>query len=95
MKTNSYLHVEEFSRECITKFLHSKRVACSVYSESLKFYGKELYQRSILQRQALADVYKIDVPEDFAKFTGKHLHASSLELYCKRDPGADVFLRIL
>ena len=58
----------------------------------------------ILQRQALADVCKIDVFQDFAEFTGKQLYevlylmklqASNRQLYYKRDPGADVFLWIL
>ena len=62
--------------------------------------SKELIPR----KQALADVYKIDVIKDFPKFTGKHLyqiqylmklHASSLQLYCERDPDADVFLQTL
>ena len=41
-----YLNVQEYSREYMTKFLHSKRVACPVYNKSLKFYGRALQQRS-------------------------------------------------
>ena len=53
-----------------------------------------------LERQVLSDVCKIDVLKDFTKFIGKLpdfvfnevTGLSSLQLYCKRDPGADVFL---
>ena len=90
----------------MTKFLHSKRVAWSIYRKSLKSYWKKLLRNSlysklvILQRQAFADVFEIDI-RDFAKLLGKHfyqilylmkLQASSLQSYCKRDPGVDVFL---
>ena len=86
----------------MTKFLHSKKVVGSIYNKSLIFFSERNSSKDlILQRQALAGVCKIDVLNDFAKFTGKHLHqilylrklqASNLQLYCKRDPGADVFL---
>ena len=45
----------------MTKFLHSKRDICFVYSKSLKFYGK-FYVKT------LANVCKRDVLKDFAKF---------------------------
>ena len=54
-----------------------------------------------LQRRTLAVICKRDVLKDFAKFTGEHLYqilylmklqASSLQLYCKKDPGVDVSL---
>ena len=54
-----------------------------------------------LQKQALADVCKIDFLKDFAKFTIKHLYqilyfmklkASCLQPYCKRDTGEEVSL---
>ena len=95
------LHLQEFSREYITTFLHCKIVASSVYSKSLNFTERNSSKDLFLQRQAFADVCKIDVLKDFAKFTAKYLYhilhlmklqASSLQLYCKRDPGADVFL---
>ena len=44
----------------MTNFLHSKRVVCSGYSKSLKLYGKISSKDFILQRQALADICKID-----------------------------------
>ena len=37
-----YLHFQEYSKDYMTKFVHSKRVVSSVYSKSLKFYGKKL-----------------------------------------------------
>ena len=70
----------------MTKFLQNEKVVCS--------------QKS-LQRQALADVCKIDLLKDFAKFTRKHLYqilylmklrGSSLQLYYERNLGADVFV---
>ena len=84
----------------MTKFVHSKRVVCSVYSKSLKVYERGSRKDVNLQRQALAKVCKIDVLKDSAKFTGKHvyqilylmkLRASRVQLYCKRDLGTDVF----
>ena len=51
----------------MTKFLYSKRVVCSVYSQSLKFYRKNSIIDNTLQRQALADVWKIVVLKVFAK----------------------------
>ena len=78
------------------------RVVSSVYSESLTFYGKKLQWRSYLlegcPRRRLQNRYSY---KDFRKFTGKHLYqiqylmklqTFSLELFCKRDPSADVFL---
>ena len=59
-----------------------------------------LYSKD-LKVKALADICNIDVLKDFAKFTGNHLYqilylmklqATSLQLYCKRDPRTDVFL---
>ena len=105
-----YLYVQEFSREYIVKFLHNKTAACSAYGKNLKFYGKKLQLRKetpiyyTFQKQTLADAYKIDVFKDFAKFTEKlvyrslclmKLQASILQLHRKKDPGSDVFLRIL
>ena len=84
----------------MTKFLHSKRILCSIYSKSLSFYGKKSKDLT-LERQAVAEVCRIHVLEDFANFTGKQVYqilylmkfqASTLLLYCKRDLGADVFL---
>ena len=57
----------------MTKLIRSKRVTCSVYVKSLKFTERNFSKDFTLQKQALADVCKIDVLEDFAKFTGKHL----------------------
>ena len=83
------------------EILNSKRFVCSVYSKSLKLYGRKYSKDLILQRQALADIYKIDVLQDFAKFIGKHLYqvlylmklqASNLQLYYKGNPGTDVLL---
>ena len=48
--------------------LHSKTVACSVYSKNRKLYGSKDFT---LQKQTLADVCKVDVLKDFAKLTGK------------------------
>ena len=54
-----------------------------------------------LQRHAIADVCKTYSYKDFRKFTGKYLYqiqylmnlqAPTLQLCCKRDPSADVFL---
>ena len=56
------------------KFLQSKRVACFIYSKSLKFYRKNSNKDLILQRQVLAHVCKIDVLKDFAKLTRKYLY---------------------
>ena len=79
----------------MTQFLHGKRVSCSVYGKSLRFCEKKLSRDVILQRQALADVFEIDVLKNFSKFTGKYhyqilhlkkLQAWSLQLYFKRDP---------
>ena len=65
------------------------------------FTERNSRQDIILQRQALADICKIDVLKDFAKFAGKHLYqilyliklqASSWQRYCKKNPGADAFL---
>ena len=83
----------------MTKFLLSTRVACSVYSKSLNFTERISVKYLILPRQALADVCNIDVHNDFAKLAGKHLYkilhlmklqASSLQLYCSRDPDENV-----
>ena len=59
----------------IYKLLHSKRLVSSVYSKSLKSFTERNFSKDLtLRRQTLADVCKIDVLKDFAKFIGKHLH---------------------
>ena len=60
----------------MTKLIRSKRVVCSVYSKSLKFTERNCSKDITLQKQTLADFCKIDVLEDFAKFSGKHLGKS-------------------
>ena len=64
----------------MTKFVHSKR---SKSSKSHTVKAKSFTERNsskdvIFQRQALADVCKIDVLKDFAKFTKNHLYRETI-----------------
>ena len=98
-----YLHAQEFSREYMTKVLHSKRVVSSVYSKSGKKEDFAERNSSIdlsLQRHALTEFFHNRYSfKDFTKFTGKYLYhilyliklqLSSLQLYSV--PSAGVFL---
>ena len=87
----------------MTTSLHSKRVVCSIYSIRLNFTERNSNKDLTLQRKVVVDVCKIDVLKDFAKLPRKRLcqilclmklQASSLQLYCKRDPDANEFCRI-
>ena len=52
---------------------HCKRVIYSAYSKSLTFLERNSRDLT-LEKHALADVFKLDIIKDFAKFQRKHLH---------------------
>ena len=56
----------------MTKLLHSKRLVPFIV-KTYDFTERNSSKDFALQKQALADVCKIDIPKDFSKFAGKHL----------------------